>query len=419
MKNKSLLVLFIVIFFATTLSGCTGIPFLTTPTNTPLPTSTPLPTATPTATPVPYFVTALVMSGNIQAPAILYHRFANDTHDATSTYTRYSDFKKELQSLYDAGYSLVSMSSWLDGTFSVPEGRKPLLFTLDDGIYADQLYIDSDGTPSLYSGLGILYDFSKQHPDFGYAASIYTNMGDKYYGDLFAGDWFYVSEGDAWKTKLANTMVWALENNIELYNHTYSHVDLSLTTASDIAYQLQKNDATEREFLALVNRSDLDAKLGNILALPWGNWPASQTGIDVIKNYVDPEGKPLSAIMEAYNADQPQLTPSVFASNFNQWSLPRITATVSSVDWIASHSNEVPSAQSCKLGPTDESKASDPATLQTLITSAVQAKTCPEGVYHIGDQIFIAQNGTVSPYSKGMTISAAAPADAPTSTPAQ
>jgi hypothetical protein len=412
MKIKSLLVTLSALFIAATLTGCGSIPFLSTPTSTPLPTNTPLPTATPTATPVPYYVTASVMSGTIQAPAILYHRFTNDTHDATSTYTRYSDFKKELQSLYDAGYSLVSMSSWLDGTFSVPEGRKPLLFTLDDGISSDQLYINSDGTPSQYSGLGILYDFSKQNPDFGYAASIYTNMGDKYYGDIFANNWFYVSEGDAWKTKLANTIVWAIENNIELYNHTYSHVDLSLTKATDISYQLQKNDATERDFLALVNRSDLDTKLGNILALPWGNWPASQEGVDAIKNYVNPEGKPLSAIMEAYNADEPKLTPSVFSSDFNKWSLPRITATVTSVEWIVSHSNEIPSMQSCKLGPTEESKASDATTLQALITSAVQAKTCPEGVYHVGDQIFVAQNGTVTPYNKATTVSAT-----PTSTP--
>jgi peptidoglycan/xylan/chitin deacetylase (PgdA/CDA1 family) len=340
------------------------------------------------------------MSGEIQAPAILYHRFANDTHDATSTYTRFSDLKAELQKLYDAGYSLVSMSSWLNGTFSVPAGRRPLLFTLDDGIFADQLYIDEDGVPSQLSGLGILYQFSQEHPDFGYAASIYVNTGDKYYGDLQIGDWFYVSsDASVWKKKLADTIVWMMEHNIEIYNHTYTHVDLSATSLDGITYQLQKNDETVRDYLALANRSDLDAQLGNIIALPYGIWPSTQEGIDLLKNYRNPEGKPVAAILEAYNADEPQLTPSVFTANYDRMSLPRITSTVSSIDWVVAHKDEIPTAQSCQLGPTLETQAADPATLQSLISSAVQAGTCPSGVYHAGDLIFVAQNGSVSPFT--------------------
>jgi hypothetical protein len=387
------------------LSGCSGLPFLTTPTptptltNTPLPTNTPIPSATPTATPVPYFVSATVMSGEIQAPAILYHHFAKDTHAPTSTYTRYSDFKAELQKLYDAGYSLVSMSSWLDGTFSVPAGRKPLLFTLDDGIFADQLYIDPDGTPSVYSGLGILYQFSKDHPDFGFAASIYVNMGDKFYGDLHVDDWFYVSEGNAWKTKLANTMVWMIENNIEIYNHTYTHIDFSLTKPADILYQLKQNDDVERQFLAMVNRSDLDTKLGNIVALPFGTWPATKAGMDILLNYRNPEKKPLSAILEAYNADEPELTPSLFSPNYDRMKLPRITSTVSSIDWVAANNDKIPTANPCKLGPTSPDADKDPAALQTLITAAVQSQTCPEGLYHVNNFIFLAQNGTVKQYT--------------------
>jgi hypothetical protein len=355
-----------------------------------------------------------VLSGEIQAPAILYHRFANDTHAATSTYTRYSDLKAELQELYDAGYSLVSMSSWLDGTFSVPEGRKPLLFTLDDGIYSDQIYIDDDGAPSQYSGLGILYQFAKDHPDFGYAASIYVNMGDKYYGDLRIDNWFYVSDGDAWKTKLANTMVWAIENNVELYNHTYTHADLSITDPAGIEYQLQQNDKTERNLLALVNRSDLENKLGNIIALPFGNWPSSQDGINTLEKYVNPEGKPVSAVLEAYNADEPQLTPSIFSSKFNRMSIPRITSTVGSIQWVAAHKDDIPTATGCKLGPTSADDAKNASTLQTLITNAVQSQSCPNGVYHVNGFIFIAKDGTVTQFSSASADTAQA-----TSTPQQ
>jgi hypothetical protein len=358
-----------------------------------------LPTATPTATPLPYYVTATVISGDIQAPILLYHRWANDSRENDSTHVTYSTFKAQLQKLYDAGFSLVSLSSWLDGTFTVPAGRKPLVFTVDDGWFSDQLYINDDGTPSEYSGLGLLYQFSKDHPDFGFAASINVNMGDKDYGDLRAGDWFFVSAGDAWKTKLANTMVWAIENNIEIFNHTYTHADLSITDPQNIEYQLKMNDQTERNFLALVNRSDLDTKLGNVIALPFGNWPSTPSGMDVLKNYLNPEGKPVSAIEEAYNADEAVLTPSVFSANFDRMNLQRITATDYSINWVVSKKDEVPTVQKCQLGPTSEAQANDPSNLQALISSAVQNQTCPEGIYHANGLIFMAKNGIVTQYS--------------------
>ena len=417
MIKQSLLVLFSSVIVLMLLTGCSGGLFATptsTPTSTPAPTNTPLPTSTPTPTPVPDYVNALVMSGNIQVPIVLYHRWANDTRTNDSTHVTYSTFKAQLQKLYDAGFSLVSLTSWLDGTFTVPEGRKPLIFTIDDGWFADQLYINDDGTPSEYSGLGLLYQFAKAHPDFGFAASINVNMGDKKYADIRTSDWFVVSEGDAWRTKLANTIVWALENNVEVFNHTYTHADLSLTDPAGIEYQLQKNDTTERDLLALVNRSDLDAKLGNVIALPFGNWPATPAGMKVLKAYVNPEGKPLSAIEEAYNANEARFTPSVFSASFDRMNLPRITATDYSIDWILSKKDEIPTMTGCKLGPTTPAGSSDPATLQALISTAVQSQTCPEGIYHINQLIFIAQAGTVQPYSAGTTLNFS-----PTATPIQ
>jgi hypothetical protein len=402
MKKQHLLVALSSLLILLLLAGCSGGLFAAptpTPTNTPVPTSTPLPTATPTATPLPYYVTATVISGDIQAPILLYHRWANDSRENDSTHVTYSTFKAQLQKLYDAGFSLVSLSSWLDGTFTVPAGRKPLVFTVDDGWFSDQLYINDDGTPSEYSGLGLLYQFSKDHPDFGFAASINVNMGDKDYGDLRAGDWFFVSAGDAWKTKLANTMVWAIENNIEIFNHTYTHADLSITDPQNIEYQLKMNDQTERNFLALVNRSDLDTKLGNVIALPFGNWPSTPSGMDVLKNYLNPEGKPVSAIEEAYNADEAVLTPSVFSANFDRMNLQRITATDYSINWVVSKKDEVPTVQKCQLGPTSAAQANDPSNLQALISSAVQNQTCPEGIYHANGLIFMAKNGIVTQYS--------------------
>jgi hypothetical protein len=390
-------------FLVSFLAGCTSLPFMSptatmtpAPTNTPAP--TPLPTITPTATPVPFFVTAQVWSGNLQVPVLIYHRFGNDDHAATSMYAPQSVFKEQLQKLYDAGFSLISLSSWLDGTFTVPAGRKPLILTIDDGWFADQIYLDEDGTPSQFSGIGMLWQFSKDHPDFGFHVSINVIMGDKKYGDIRIADWWIVSDGDAWKTKLANTIVWAIENGVEIYNHTYTHVDLSQTDPAGIKYQLQMNDLTVRNFLAMVNRSDLDPKLGNIVALPEGKMPSTQAGMNVLVNYKNPEGQPVKAVLAAYNADEALFTPSVFSDNFDRLNLPRTTATNYSIDWVIARKDEIPTMNSCQLGPTLETQAGDAAVLQELITAAVQAQTCPEGIYHANGFIFVARNGTVTQY---------------------
>jgi len=148
--------------------------------------------------------------------------------------------------------------------------------------------------------------------------------------------------------------------------------------------------------------------------LPFGNWPATPAGMNVLKNYVNPEGKPLSAIEEAYNADEAVMTPSVFSTDFDRMSLPRITATDYSIDWVVSHKDEIPTMASCKLGPTTQDAANDPSTLQALISAAVQSQACPDGVYHVGSLIFVSQNSSVGPYTP-----AAAAAATATNMPAQ
>jgi len=367
------------------------------PTATAVPTNTPLPTAPPTATPIPYYVSATVLSGEIQAPIVLYHRFREE-HDNDSVWVKLSTFKEQLQKLYDAGFSLVSLPSWVNGSFSVPVGRKPLVFTMDDGVFADQLYINDDGTPSENTAIGILWRFSKDHPDFGFSAAIFCDVGDKYYGDIASGDWFYVSPGNAWKKKLGQAIAWALDNGVEIYSHTYQHVDLSKTYPSDILLQLQMEDNTVREFLYLAGRSDLYAKLGNMLALPFGIWPETQAGKDVLLHYKNPEGLLIQAIFEAYNSTDARFTPSFFSEGFDPMNLPRTTATNYSIDWVVSNKDSVPTAAECKLGPTDESANGDAAKLQALITAAVQGGSCPEGVYNVGGLIFIAKCGVVSQY---------------------
>jgi hypothetical protein len=346
-------------------------------------------------------VDAIVWMGEISAPILIYHYFGRDNEeDIPTTWTRFKDFENHLQQLYDNGFSLVPLSSWIDGTFKVPEGRKPLVITIDDFWRSDQIYIDDEGTPSPYSGIGILWRFSQEHPDFGFAASGFSNMGDKFFSDtLLPAEQRYIrvsaDNSPIWRDKLSAAMVWSLENGVTPYNHLFTHPKLDITMPQDIQYQLAENDRVTRFYLTRVGREDLIPILGNIIALPFGIWPATPSGVQVLKNYKNPEGLPVTAIMEAYNLDAAKLTPSVFSEDFDRFKINRITASDSMIQFIIDHKEEIPSARMCQVGPIEEEMAADLQSLRDAISTTIKAGGCPEGVYNVNGVIFNARGGTV------------------------
>lgn len=388
------------------ITGCSVVQsFMPTPTPTstvtPLPTATPMPTATPTPTEVPFFLDATVMSLEQQVPILLYHRFIPDGENKDAiTFINLSDFRNELQVLYDSGFSLVSLQSWMNGTYLVPPGRKPLIITLDDFWFADQIYIEEDGTPSEFSGIGVLWRFSQEHPDFGFSAAGFSNMGDKYYGDRRIGDRFFYSENlDAMWLKLGQTIAWALENGVEPYNHLVLHPMLSKTEDKDIQWQVEENDRLTRYYLTNAGREDLIPRLGNMIALPFGEWPSTSTGINILKNYKNQEGEPVDAIFEAYLLSDAQLTPSVYTPEFDRYNIARITESQFMIQWIVNQAGSLPVAQTCQLGPLQPDQSGDASVVQNLISEAVNGGGCPAGVFHVGEMIFIARDGNVVPYT--------------------
>ena len=340
------------------------------------------------------------MSFDQKAPILLYHRFIpdEDTKDAT-TFIYLSEFRRQLQALYDNGYSLVPLSSWIDGTYVVPPGRKPLVITMDDFWFADQIYITEEGIPSKFSGIGVMWQFAQENPDFGFSAAGFSNMGDKYYGDRQIGSHFFFSEDmDAMWRKLGNTMAWAIENNVSPYNHLLTHPDLSRTSDPDIQFEIEENDRLTRFYLTLVGREDLIPRLRNMIALPFGEWPATQSGMKVLRNYRNQEGNPVEAIFEAYLLADKQLTPSVYSGDFDPMNVTRITASAYMIEWVVSQAGELPSAEVCQLGPMREDQSSDREVIQGFIANAVSSGACPEGIYHLNDMIFLARQGSVTPH---------------------
>lgn len=387
------------------ISGCSVVSAFsptTTPSLTPQPTNTPLPVATPTATDIPFYVDALVWSPDLEIPILIYHQFVPDYMNTDATQMRLSEFREELQAFYDNGFSLIPLKDWLEGDFIIPEGRKPLVITLDDLWFGNQIFIRDDGTPSPNSGIGVLWQFSQENPDFGFHAALFAINGDKYYPEREVGDVFYAADNvdffsKSWHTKLGNTIAWAMENGLEVYNHTFSHYwNWPQRSNAEILDELKKNDYWLRQFLTESGNEQLIEQLDNVIALPEGKWPESESGKQVVLNYKNTEGDPLLAVVEAYNMDSAQLTPSRFSDGFDPYKIVRITASKYMVDFIIQNKDAVPTVQKCSIGPLDESQATNPEIIQAGILNAISSSSCPSGVYTVNGIQFIARDGVVT-----------------------
>jgi hypothetical protein len=345
---------------------------------------------------------AKVWDEQLQVPIVIYHEFVPNYMNTDATQMRLADFEEELQMFYDNGFSLVSLKGWLEGNMDVPEGRKPLILTIDDVWHGNHLYIQPDGNPSKYSGLGALWYFSQEHPDFGYHASVFAIYGDKYYPEKQIDQIFIAAENigwdsSSWHIKLGNTIAWALEHNIEVYNHTFLHpYNWPQLSTTEVQTQLAQNDYWLRQFLHEANRDDLIPQLDNMIALPEGKWPESDSGKNVVLNYKNTEDEPVIAVMEAYNIDAARFTDSAFSKSFDRFHIARITASRYMTQYIVENRELVPTMMVCKLGPLDEALASNIEVMQGAIQAAINSQSCPEGVYNVAGNVFLARGGLVT-----------------------
>jgi len=314
---------------------------------------------------------------------------------SNSTKTRLSDFQQQLQTLYDSGYSLVPLDAWLKGDMRIPAGRKPLILTIDDCFFADQIFLNPDGTPSVKSGVGLLWQFSQTHPDFGFAVALFYNMGDKQYGNVVRGDWWNVGPG--WEDSLAKAIAWCIQNGAMPYNHFYTHPELDLiTTVKDLNYQLQENEIQLRDSLTRINQQSLADNLANIIAITFGIWPTNESVKKALLSYVSTNNQPLLAIMDVDYAIRAKYLQPVYSTQFNRFDVPRIVANQDGIDVLVKNKDTFPKAQDCKLGPVDTTKVEDPAYLAQLITDMSNNKTCPDGVYSMAAGLFRLQDGQVT-----------------------
>jgi hypothetical protein len=354
------------------------------PTLTPTLTITPSPIPTFTLTPTPTIsLPATVYLSDPLVPIVLYHQFRKDnTYPSMVMKVNLDDFRNRLQSLYDAGYSLVRLEDWLNGNLTLAAGRRPLILSIDDAITNYQVYLTSEGLPSPDTGIGVLWQFYQEHPDFGFSAAVFANLNAPYDNP----------DNPKREEVKARALVWCIEHDIMIYNHLWGHPRLSLTDAKDIPIVAQKNDQYLRQLLASVNRSDLVEKIANIIALPEGIWPATKAGVKALLDYKNPEGQPLLAVMEAMTAydllylNIPKFLQPPYSEQFDRYHIPRFDGSPLAIDYLVKNKDNFPAAQSCTLDGLNPAHIKDSAYLQFVLPT--QHGTCPDGIYALQGFIF-------------------------------
>lgn len=370
------------------------------PTSLPTGTSVPSPTATfapsPTQTPTPLSLDAIVWESDPVIPILNYHRFTPNSRDETSGMVRYlGDLKADLQAYYGSGYTLISLDDLLNGNIRVPEGRRPLILTIDDAYFANQFSLNGQGEVSEFSAVGTIYQFSQEHPDFGFEIAMFANFGDKHFGNHFTGTWWYEAEG--WQQALAETIAWGIEHHIYPYNHTFRHPHLDQLAVEFIQPQLAQNDQWLREYLALAGHPEYAALLSNYIALPYGSSPVSERGKEQLTSYLDPEGRPVRAVFEAGYEYTPAFASPAFSDGFDPMHIPRMAGIPSVINLINENATSYPSAESCTL--TLPSGSPDVESITAAIDQSIASGLCPAGVYILEEGVFIARDGKVLPFS--------------------
>lgn len=364
--------------FALFISACSGnVSAVVLPSELPAPT---LPaTLVPSPTPKPYYLEVTVWTEEPRVPMLAYHQLAPDTSEySTGHKVRVSDLRVQLEGLYLAGFTLVSVEDWINGDISVPHGRKPLIISMDDLFFNNQITLGEDGIPTKDTAIGVFWQFAQEHPGFGFHLALFANLGDKLYAEPDYPDW---------EEKLARAIAWCLDHGAQVYNHTYQHVRLDKTEPLGVRSELRRNDLYLRELLTLIGRQDLIPKLGNMLALPYGYWPDAN-GVYVIKNYVTPQDVAMQAVFVIDNNERAGFVPPPYSQKFNRYKIPRIAARPVTIQYLLDHADDFPAADSCRLGNVDPLRLSDAGYLSELIKLAVNSEICPVGMFAVNGRIY-------------------------------
>lgn len=240
-------------------------------------------------------------SGKIMV--LMYHNIGEEEQEWVRTP---ENFKKDLQILYDKGYRPISLTDYVTGNITTPQGYTPVVITFDDGNKNNFEYLE-DGTINKDSAVALLMDFHKENPDFFPATTFFLN------GDVPFGQ----------RELINKKFEYLIENGMDIGNHSRTHANFTEASVellqSEIGGQIQHLESfIEGEEYSV-----------NTIALPYGTRPKDDSKIKYLKNgsYNDVPYENIAILNVGWN---PGYSP--YDSRFNQESIPRIRASEMKVD---------------------------------------------------------------------------------------
>ncbi len=218
-------------------------------------------------------------------PILEYHQIGPK---ATRWTRSFDEFRDDLTWLYNNDYRAISVKDYLDQTIRIPFGKKPVIFTFDDGGYTQLLM--KDGKVDPFTAIGIMDAFLLEHPDFGSAAMFYVNQHP-----------FPMTENTT------EALQYLLDTGREIGNHTIDHTNMSLVDGAVATSKLQRLD----DYIKGLGFSDV---VLDSVAYPFGGVPVG-TGYEHLKKKFR-----LGLLVGA----DPSYMP--YHSSFSAFRVPRIQA---------------------------------------------------------------------------------------------
>ncbi|PKM86667.1 MAG: polysaccharide deacetylase [Firmicutes bacterium HGW-Firmicutes-12] len=165
------------------------------------------------------------------------------------------NFRRDLLTLYNEGYTLIDLNDFVNNNISVPAGRTPVVLTFDDASIGQFRYIIAeDGTKTIdpECAAGILLDFADKYPELGYTATFYMNAEP-------------FGQREYWKEKLQEM----ISLGFAIGNHSLTHPKLNKLTSERVQKELA-------ELAKLVEEAVPGYKVRS-LALPFGISPEERS----------------------------------------------------------------------------------------------------------------------------------------------
>lgn len=165
---------------------------------------------------------------------IVYHGIHEESPGPFDRLT--ADFWNDLQTLYEQGYRLISLTDLINNNITTPAGYTPVAITFDDGHpSAFSLMEMEDGTLSPVPGTAvyIMNEFYRKNPRFGRTAMFFING---------------IPEPFRGAGTMEERFNFLLDQGFEIGNHSYSHKNFATLNAAQLQREIGLLDQLIRRY---------------------------------------------------------------------------------------------------------------------------------------------------------------------------